>query len=83
MVILNPFGPLMYKERISDEFLKYLQDEVVKDTIEESFEIGTSLAGNLKGQYDAKVDPKRFMDYISPHVMQYIYSCQERYESAH
>ena len=81
MAIINPFGPLMYKERSSDEFLKYLQDEVVKDTIEEASDVGTSLAGNIKSQYDAKVDPKRFMDYISPHVMQYIYSCQERYES--
>ena len=59
MTILNPFGPLIYKETISQEFLSFLLDASEK-TREANDWIGENLAGNIATQLNARCDPQGF-----------------------
>jgi hypothetical protein len=70
-MILDPFGPLIYKEKISDEFLTFLQD-VAKESENGGAHVGWDLAGNIEGQIGAVADAKQFMSFVDPHVKDYI-----------
>jgi len=78
-MLLTPFGPLIYKSEISEDFLKYLQ-KMTEDTRNNGEEIGRSLAGNIEGQYDSTVEGQQFMEFIHPHIVEYIKGCDERWQ---
>ena len=78
MTILNPFGPLIYKETISQEFLSFLL-EASEKTREANDWIGENLAGNIATQLNARCDPQGFCDHMYPYLVSYVHACKERW----
>jgi hypothetical protein len=67
-MILEPFGPLIYQGEISEDFLSYLR--AASATSHE--DVGKLLAGHLRDQRLADANPKKFFDFIYPHVKEYL-----------
>ena len=76
--ILQPFAPMIYHGQCSEEFLKFLQDSL-DPTWEEGENMSHVLAGNMEKQFKMVSDPATFVEYIYPHVLNYVRACHERY----
>ena len=68
---IRPFGPTIYRGRLSDEEITYIQG-VAKDTYEENKRIGKTLVGIMKDHFAAHVnDVDAFIKMITPHLTNY------------
>ena len=72
-----PFGPLVYKGDVTGDFLDYLNkhlDSVRLDTTE----VRDKLVGNIEAQKAAPYPQREFMQFVKPHVHNYLKGCYER-----
>lgn len=76
-MLISPFGPSIYKSTIKPHFIEYLV-EVSDDSMKAGQSVGYDLAGNIKHQYQAVVDPQKFIDYIYQDVYEYVKATQLR-----
>ena len=68
---IRPFGPTIYRGRLSDEEITYIQG-VAKDTLEANKRIGKMLVGIMKDHFAAHVnDIDAFINMIKPHIVKY------------
>ena len=70
---LQPFGPLVYRNDISEEFHSFLLDGLGHSK-KNGDDMRDKLAGNIQVQTEGLYDPVKFMQYINPHVADY---CRE------
>tara|TARA_X000000368_G_scaffold352942_1_gene293927 strand:- start:52 stop:699 length:648 start_codon:yes stop_codon:yes gene_type:complete len=75
--ILKPFGPLILHEIISEDFLKFLNEESIQ-ILHGGEDVGWDLAGNIETQLQGALDPKKFMDGIYPYIFNYVQACHDR-----
>ena len=80
-MLISPFGPSIYKSTIPPDFIEYLV-EVSDDSMKAGQSVGYDLAGNIPHQYQAVVDPQRFIDYIYQNVYEYVKATQLRSKTA-
>ena len=68
---IRPFGPTIYRGRLSDEEITYIQ-KVSDESLEANNRIGKSLVGVMKDHMAAQVnDVDRFIKIIRPHLIEY------------
>ena len=78
-MILQPFGPLIYQETITNEHLEYLKD-LAESSREHGQNVGDSLAGNIQEQFKIVGDSEKFNNFMYPHVFSYMESIMDRWE---
>tara|TARA_B100001250_G_scaffold252289_1_gene216952 strand:- start:616 stop:1296 length:681 start_codon:yes stop_codon:yes gene_type:complete len=71
-----PFGPLIYTTDISGQFHQFLLDGL--DKCRNTQDAREYLLGNIEKQRYAPYDPTKFIDFINPHVMNYMKEKNER-----
>ena len=68
---IRPFGPTIYRGRLSDEEIIYIQ-KIADETLEANKRIGKTLVGIMKDHMAAHVsDVKAFMSMLTPHILKY------------
>lgn len=77
-MIIDAFGPLIYKSEISKDFLSYLKTVSLKS--EDAEDVGWNLAGNIENQKLAKASPQKFINFIYEHVVDYLSANIDRAE---
>ena len=78
MTVIHPFGPIISRDRVSDEFLSLLQATARASRTARS--MGHSLAGNIESQTKAVVDSNLFMQHLYPHIVDHVRACYTRLE---
>ena len=68
---MRPFGPTIYRGKLTDEEITYIQN-VAEETLEENKRIGKSLVGIMKDHMEAHVtDIEKFLSMLTPHLIEY------------
>tara|TARA_B100001094_G_scaffold328449_1_gene388891 strand:+ start:124 stop:795 length:672 start_codon:yes stop_codon:yes gene_type:complete len=68
---IRPFGPTIYRGRLSDEEIIYIQS-VADETLKANKRIGKSLVGIMKDHMEAHVaDHPKFLSILTPHIVKY------------
>lgn len=68
---IRPFGPTIYRGRLSDEEITYVQN-IANESLEANERIGKALVGIMKDHMAASVnDVDRFYRMIHPHLLEY------------
>ena len=71
-----PFGPLVYKGDIRGEFLDFLLEHL--DSVRMGQDVSDKLAGNIQAQKAAPYPQKEFVDFLRPHVFNYLKGTYDR-----
>lgn len=80
---IRPFGPTIYRGRLSDEEITYVQG-IANESLEADNRIGKALVGIMKDHMSASVDDKdRFISMIKPHLLAYAKYEYERRNALH
>ena len=68
---MRPFGPTIYRGKLSDEEITYIQG-VANDTLKANQRIGKTLVGIMKDHFAAQVtDVDKFLSILTPHIVKY------------
>jgi|TARA_B100001094_G_scaffold313563_1_gene351486 hypothetical protein len=68
---IRPFGPTIYRGRLSDEEITYIQ-KVADESLEANKRVGKLLVGMMKDHMAAHVnDVDKFMSMLTPHIVKY------------
>ena len=79
--ILKPFGPLIYKTSMDQEFMNFIST-VAKQTREHADNVGETLAGNISKQFSATMSDdqkKQFFDSMRPHIFNTVFESEKKY----
>tara|TARA_B100001778_G_scaffold98540_1_gene80443 strand:- start:319 stop:1005 length:687 start_codon:yes stop_codon:yes gene_type:complete len=71
-----PYGPLIYRADIRGEFNDFLL-EGLSEFRSKEYDARSKLVGNIENQRYSPYNPKKFIKFIDPHILNYI---NERYE---
>jgi hypothetical protein len=81
--ILKPFGPLIYKTKLDQEFMTFIK--LVSDQTKEKAEnVGETLAGNLQKQFAVEMtdDQKRiFFNAMRSHIFDCVFEIEKKYNT--
>ena len=79
--ILKPFGPTIYKSKLSNDFMKFIS-EISEQTRTANINVGETLAGNISNQLEAVMDEsqrKTFATEMFTHIYNAVYETEKKY----